>query len=206
VFDQNMLPRGTENGLLSLAQGQEDETNETLSSALSSSSSLVAPKFPLFLKGFVIHGFGRGSKELGIPTANLPIDNYEKELENYPVGVYYGYGYVHSRDGQQVHKVAMSIGWNPYYKNTTKTIEAHIIHTYESDFYGEEMRILVLGYIRPERDFPSLDALITAIHEDIEFTKKVLDYEENLKYKNHPFFWSKGNDEHKESNKEETNI
>jgi len=27
------------------------------------------------MEGKVIHGFRRGSKELGIPTANLPVDN-----------------------------------------------------------------------------------------------------------------------------------
>ena len=26
---------------------------------------------PVYLTGMVVHGFGRGSKELGIPTANL---------------------------------------------------------------------------------------------------------------------------------------
>jgi len=143
--------------------------------------------FPLLLKGLVIHGFGRGSKELGIPTANLPIERYAEELEKYPVGVYYAWGCVPSVDKGAVHKVAMSIGLNPFYNNTTKTIEAHILHTYDSDFYDEEMRLVVLGYIRPEWNFKSKEELIAAIEADIAYSKEVLDQEENLKFKDNPF-------------------
>jgi hypothetical protein len=34
--------------------------------------------------------------------------------------------------------------------------EVHILHQFEDDFYGETMRMLVLGHIRPERNFDSL--------------------------------------------------
>ena len=29
------------------------------------------------------------------------------------------------------------------------------MHDYKNDFYGKEMRVLVLGYIRPELDYTS---------------------------------------------------
>lgn len=29
------------------------------------------------------------------------------------------------------------------------------MHEYKNDFYGNEMRVLVLGYIRPELDYTS---------------------------------------------------
>ena len=35
-------------------------------------------------------------------------------------------------------------------------VEPHLIHVFEEDFYGEELRFLVCGYVRPERSFPSL--------------------------------------------------
>ncbi len=75
-------------------------------------------------------------------------------------------------------QMAMSIGWNPYYKNTTKTIvwvalftycmslltvhlqEIHIIHRFENDFYDEPLRAVTLGYIRPEYDFKSLGKIL----------------------------------------------
>lgn len=34
--------------------------------------------------------------------------------------------------------------------------ETHIIHTFESDFYGSELSVVILGFIRPERNYPSL--------------------------------------------------
>jgi len=33
--------------------------------------------------------------------------------------------------------------------------EVHIIHPFAHDFYGHDMSVLVLGYIRPELDYVS---------------------------------------------------
>lgn len=33
--------------------------------------------------------------------------------------------------------------------------EVHIMHPFKHDFYGHEMSVLVLGYIRPELDYIS---------------------------------------------------
>jgi FAD synthase len=41
----------------------------------------VNKRLPFFLCDRVIKGFGRGSKQLGIPTANLPTSNYVNVLE-----------------------------------------------------------------------------------------------------------------------------
>ncbi|XP_063313260.1 riboflavin kinase [Pelobates fuscus] len=139
---------------------------------------------PFYCRGEVVKGFGRGSKELGIPTANFPehvVDSLPSELTT---GIYYGWGCV--GDGH-VHKMVMSIGWNPYYKNTKKSVETHIIHRFEEDFYGEMLTIVIVGYIRPERSFESLDALIDAIHGDIDEAKKQLDLPEFRKLKDNYF-------------------
>ena len=117
------------------------------------------PKLPITFEGEVIKGFGRGSKELGCPTANIPIEPYEDLLKEYPNGVYFGYSSFTNPRSPHYKKsfpTAMSIGWNPYYKNEKKTIEAHLIRTFDEDFYGEHIRIDVLGYIRPEWNFTSL--------------------------------------------------
>jgi hypothetical protein len=57
---------------------------------------------------------------------------------------------------------------NPFYRNERKTIEPHLLHAFERDFYDEELRLVVTGYLRPEKNYPSLDALIAAIHADIK--------------------------------------
>lgn len=48
--------------------------------------------YPLQMEGKVISGFGRGSKELGIPTANLPVDdNVIPWISTIKSGVYFGW-------------------------------------------------------------------------------------------------------------------
>ena len=41
------------------------------------------------------------------------------------------------------------------------------MHTFPTDFYGTNMKLLVLGYIRPELDYVSKEALIGDIKTDI---------------------------------------
>jgi riboflavin kinase len=48
-----------------------------------------------------------------------------------------------------VYGMALNVGWSPYYKNKEKTIEIHVLHEFKEDFYGEEIRAVALGYIRP---------------------------------------------------------
>ncbi len=61
------------------------------------------------MKGDVIHGFKRGSKELGVPTANIAIESLGEELESMPTGIYFGWASVGRSD--VVYKMVMSIGW-----------------------------------------------------------------------------------------------
>lgn len=142
---------------------------------------------PYFCRGEVIRGFGRGSKELGIPTANFPdsvVDNLPADIST---GIYYGWACVGNGD---VYKMVMSIGWNPYYKNTKKSMETHVIHKFKEDFYGEILSVVMVGYIRPERTFDSLEALIAAINSDIEEAKVKLELPEHLKLRGDNFFTS----------------
>ena len=44
----------------------------------------------VLLKGKVTSGFGRGSRQLGFPTANLPPKPLEHMLAHLPKGVYFG--------------------------------------------------------------------------------------------------------------------
>jgi riboflavin kinase len=128
---------------------------------------------PLHLRGTVIKGFGRGSRELGIPTANLDAESLGAALEGVPAGIYFGWASVGA--SPVAHKMVMSIGWNPFYKNERKTVEPHLLHVFPADFYGEELRLVVLGYRRPEASYPSLETLIAAIHADIDAARDALD-------------------------------
>ncbi|KXJ14329.1 riboflavin kinase [Exaiptasia diaphana] len=147
----------------------------------------ISNKLPIFVQGSVVKGFGRGSKELGIPTANYPEDVVDKCSESLKTGIYCGWSRV---DDGEVYKMVMSVGWNPYYKNEKKSMETHIIHNYDQDFYGSQLSVIVVGYLRPEKSYPSLQALIDAIHDDINQAKDLLERPENKAYASHTFFTS----------------
>ncbi|EAY78833.1 hypothetical protein OsI_33938 [Oryza sativa Indica Group] len=142
------------------------------------------PIEPWFIGGPVIKGFGRGSKVLGIPTANLPAENFSDVLSEHTSGVYFGWAGLSTRG---IFKMVMSIGWNPYFDNTEKTIEPWLLHDFGEDFYGEELRLVIVGYIRPEANFPSLESLIERIHEDARISDKALNLPLYAKYKDSPY-------------------
>ncbi len=52
-----------------------------------------------------------------------------------------------------------------------------MLHNFEQDFYGHTLRLVVCGYIRPEANFTSLEALIAQIHGDADVARAALDVE-----------------------------
>lgn len=119
---------------------------------------------PMYVTSIVVHGFGRGSKELGIPTANLNMDTITDDFET---GIYFSWALLNKK----VYAAVISIGYNPVYKNSHKTIEAHIIDQVLDDFYGQELSLMLFGYLRNERNFPSLESLVSCIKSDIHVAK-----------------------------------
>ncbi|KAI3680636.1 hypothetical protein L6452_35409 [Arctium lappa] len=145
------------------------------------------PLEPWHIGGPVIKGYGRGSKVLGIPTANLSVEGYATVLAEHPAGVYFGWAKLSNRG---VYKMVMSLGWNPYFNNTEKTIEPWLLHDFKEDFYSEELHLVIVGYIRPEANFPSLESLVAKIHEDGKIAENALDLPLYAKYKDEKYFTS----------------
>lgn len=138
--------------------------------------------FPIEVAGIVTKGFGRGSRELGFPTANIPPTDIPPQLDR--VGVYFGYAMVR----QEVFSMVMSLGYNPYYKNVEKSLEIYIVHEFKSDFYGESMRAIVCGWLRPELDYTTRDALIQDIRKDVTIALTALEQPAYAQFKEHPIF------------------
>ncbi|CAK0822865.1 unnamed protein product, partial [Prorocentrum cordatum] len=96
--------------------------------------------------------------------------------QGHETGVYCAFGCVESDPERRVHKVAMSMGWNPTFTDVkAKTIEPWIMHSFAEDFYGSHLRLLVLGYVRPELKFSSLEELTAEISADGDFCRDALD-------------------------------
>ncbi|KAG7389482.1 hypothetical protein PHYPSEUDO_010367 [Phytophthora pseudosyringae] len=157
-------------------------------------------KTVLRLQATVVEGFGRGGKQLGCPTANLSSKDLGDLLEQLPTGIYCGWATV---DGKGPYKAVASIGWNPYFKNKVrgrshcdggsrgveeKTVEPHLLHKFEKDFYGAQLKFLITGYIRPEMNFSSLESLIKAIQDDIAQSKEWLDTPEGKSWSQDALF------------------
>ncbi|BFZ57344.1 riboflavin kinase [Savitreella phatthalungensis] len=131
--------------------------------------------FPIRIRGEVVKGFGRGSSELGIPTANLAESAIPDLLEHAESGIYYGLAQVDvtaksAAADASVLPMVMSVGWNPFYDNTKRSCEVHICHRFSSeneDFYGRTIKVLVLGHVRPEYNYDGLESLVADIKLDI---------------------------------------
>ncbi|OQR96918.1 riboflavin kinase [Thraustotheca clavata] len=145
---------------------------------------MIKPVEVIRLSATVVAGFGRGGKQLGCPTANMCPKDLGDALHDTPTGIYCGWATV---DGQGPYMAVASVGWNPTFKNTEKTIEPHLLHTFESDFYGSKINLVLCGYIRPELPFTTLDDLIAAIQSDIALSRKWLETEEAEALKDEAF-------------------
>ncbi|PKI83603.1 riboflavin kinase [Malassezia vespertilionis] len=155
--------------------------------------------YPVYLDGLVEHGFGRGGKKLNTPTANLPLSSQHAVAESTRLaetGIYYGFAQLDVPNGEsiyppvdaKVYPMVMSFGYNPHFANKDKTIEVHVMHGYAADFYGKGMRAIVLGYIRPELKYDSLEALIADIEKDKQVGIASLERPAYTKYIQDPFF------------------
>uniref|UniRef100_A0A6M2DGC7 riboflavin kinase n=1 Tax=Xenopsylla cheopis TaxID=163159 RepID=A0A6M2DGC7_XENCH len=147
---------------------------------------------PYFVRGRVATGFGRGSKDLGVPTANFSREVVKTLHMDLCPGVYFGWAKI---DKWPVMKMVMNLGWNPFYDNKEKSLEVHVMYEFPFDFYGSFMRICILGYMRPEAKFKSLGDLIRSIKRDKEVARNLLDRPECLMYSMHEFFGCDCNEE-----------
>jgi len=147
----------------------------------------VPSHLPIYVQGKVTKGFGRGSKDLGIRTANFSNSLVESLPPQLETGIYFCWAQVAydksdskltppkqlpEKQPEKYHctkvlPAVMSVGWNPFYNNKTKSMETHIIHEFEEDFYDAVLRVSIVGRLRGEKNYESLQDLIDDINRDI---------------------------------------
>ena len=86
--------------------------------------------------------------------------------------------------------MVMSVGWNPFYKNEKRAMETHIIHKYDGDLYGKMLSVIMVGYLRAEANYDSLEKLVEAIESDIKNGQRHNLEEQFSVFKTDPFFSS----------------
>jgi FAD synthase len=67
-------------------------------------------------------------QELGVPTANICSQAIGSVLSEAVTGIYYGWASVGTKS--EVHKMVMSVGFNPFFGNTVKTCEPWLLSTF----------------------------------------------------------------------------
>jgi FAD synthase len=143
----------------------------------------------ILVEGVVEYGFGRGSKSLGYPTANLSTKSslsLQKFLLDCRDGVYVGWVSLKGRDTPYM--AAISVGINPTFEDSKiRLLEAYLIDYNGPDFYGETLRVLLCGHVRDSLKFTTLEALKDEISNDCQMTVKLLENEKDLfQARNHP--------------------
>ncbi len=138
-----------------------------------------------------------------MPTANLPADHYSDELCHIDTGVFVGWANV---SGGPVYKSVLGIGDNPHFGDCMhRTIEPHLLHDFGRDFYGEELRLIITGYIRGYDKFESLEQLKDAMNNDRRVAMEALEDEEYQRYRHSEFFFQMSNDMNGNSDNDNSN-
>lgn len=117
---------------------------------------------PYTVRGIVTFGAGRGH-DLGYPTANLAVPP-QKLLP--PDGVYRATG---RHDGRDYFGL-VSIGTNPTFDGTSRTVEAWLLD-FNGALYGEELSLRSFRFVRAQRRFDSVDELIAQMRDDASTVK-----------------------------------
>ena len=117
------------------------------------------------LSGQVIHGTGRGSRQIGFPTANL---NVAAEL--FPKPGIYAVWALHQ--GRRYPAVA-NLGWKPTFQDQQFSVEVHILH-FDQAIYGQSLQVEFVERLRDEVTFRNAEELGIQIRRDIEQAQMIL--------------------------------
>lgn len=114
----------------------------------------------------VSHGKGIGHSTLGFPTVNLRIP---EGIIVPAFGVYAAKVWFEGRSWSAV----TNVGVRPTVQDNDGrvTVESFILD-FDGDLYGRQVRVELCRYLRPERKFPTMEALAQEIRKNAEETRE----------------------------------
>jgi riboflavin kinase/FMN adenylyltransferase len=115
--------------------------------------------------GTVTRGDNLG-KKIGFPTANLSAHSEQFP----PNGVYAA----EARIEGQLNRGVINLGFRPTVSSGTseRVLEIHLFD-FDRDIYGQDVEVRFLKFLRPEKKFESLDALVQQIRHDVEQARQI---------------------------------
>lgn len=120
---------------------------------------------PHRVEGVVVTGERRG-RELGYPTANVDAGS---DLAIPEDGVYAGW----LIDGHDRWPAAISVGTNPQFEGTSRTVEAYVLGRDDLDLYGHEVAVEFAEHIRGQQVFDSVEGLTTQMGRDVAQAQRI---------------------------------
>ena len=123
---------------------------------------------PFEARGIVATGDHRG-RLLGFPTANVEVPG---RICLPADGVYAGW---YERPDGAVHPCAINLGRRPtFYEHADASLlEAHLLD-FDGDLYGEKAQVRFVAFLRSERKFDGIDALVTQLGDDLVHARSAL--------------------------------
>ncbi len=121
---------------------------------------------PYMFYGMTVRGRQLG-RTMGMPTVNL-LPKSQKAVPKR--GVYYSFVRYGGKDYRSITNIGIkpTISGNDADKEPAIGIETFIYGFDKEEIYGEDILVFLLHYVRPEKDFGSIEALKAAINQDIE--------------------------------------
>jgi riboflavin kinase/FMN adenylyltransferase len=120
---------------------------------------------PFAIEGVVERGDQRG-RELGYPTANLRLGDYQRPA----------YGIYAARvrlDDEREFAAVVSLGVRPTFEPPVELLEAYLFD-FDGDLYGRRIEVALHAFIRPEEKFADLAALTGRMKEDEAEARRLL--------------------------------
>lgn len=127
---------------------------------------------PHRVEGVVVRGQQRG-RDLGFPTANVEPPPYSAIPAD---GVYAGWLASLTPDGAEADRwpAAISVGTNPTFDGTDRTVEAYVLDRDDLKLYGLHVAVEFARLLRGQARFASVDELIAQMDEDVVRARQVL--------------------------------
>ena len=123
---------------------------------------------PFEIEGRVERGDRRG-RTIGFPTANLRLGAYLRPA----YGVYAVRAGLGEGDAVEWLDGVANLGVRPTVDGQKLLLEVHLFD-FDRDIYGQNMRVALIEYIRPEKRFDGLDALRAQIAADGAAARRIL--------------------------------
>ena len=122
---------------------------------------------PFLVRGVVQMGDQRG-RDLGYPTANLPVPEGMAIPSD---GVYAGW--LTATDGVRL-PAAISVGSNPTFHGVDRRVESYVLDRTDLELYGEEIQVVFSDRLRGQEKFAGFEDLIIQMHQDIVHCREAL--------------------------------